>query len=130
MSKITIGPACEALNVTRSAMLKMIEAGEIKATKTKSKRWQFEQKEIDRLLNQDVDADGEDEIIALFKNSKKRRIIALFDELENGKGIARQQAEKRIAELEAQMDMENDDAEIDLEWDTIATDEARGTNED
>ncbi len=129
MAKLQIKAACERLEVTREMMMRMIDRGEIEFTQTKSGRYQFEVEELDRWLAASVDPEDE-EIKKMFVGSRRRRVLALFQELEEGKGIARMQAEKRIEELEDAMGMKDKDNELDLQWDIHATEEAKGNNED
>ena len=84
------------------------------------------EKEVSNIISMPSSGDREDELISkLFENSKYKRMCALFDELENGRGIARLQAEERIAAIEKEIAVSKD-VVLEIEWDKYATDEARG----
>ena len=68
----------------------------------------------------------EDELIKQqFEMSKLRRIQALWDELENGKGAARLQAEARLEILEKEIKEQGEDISVDMDWDIVATRDAK-----
>ena len=78
-----------------------------------------------KILEMPVQDISEDEKIkALFHHSKLKRLEALFDELQFGKGIARLQAEARIEIIEREM-ADTADSVVTLDWDIVASSEAR-----
>lgn len=82
------------------------------------------QRDVENIIQMPSSGEREDELIAsLFENSKYERMVALFDELKNGKGIARLQAEQRIAEIEKEMSVMQDTV-VEIDWDRYATEEA------
>lgn len=81
--------------------------------------------EVNKIIQMPSSGDYEDKAIRkLFKDSKLKRLSALFDEMMNGKGIARLQAIDRIAILEKEYSEEDRDVSVDMNWDVHVTKEA------
>ena len=93
--------------------------------KTTKKKPTNAEKDARKIINMSPEDKIEaDKIKALFFQSKLKRLEALFDELQFGKGIARLQAEARIEVIEREMS-DLQDSVVTLDWDIVASSEAK-----
>jgi len=122
---IGVRKAAKMIGVSEAKLRTMHKEKQIRGRKdyrTKN-QLKFTPEEIERVIAKKAE---EDAINELFRSSKAKRLHALFDELENGKGLARLKAEERIAEIEIDREIDDEDIVIDIDWDITATQYAAG----
>ena len=120
---IEVDEAADTIGICNETLRRWQREGKAHAERGTNNKLLFTPEEVERLRAKKSEREM---INTLFESADGQRIAALFDELNNGKGLARLKAEERIAEIQIDRELDDEHTVIDIDWAVTATKYAEG----